>query len=1148
MVRILALLLLLPLAAMAQDRPSTILVLDGSGSMWGQIDGVNKIVIAREAVEEILEDFPADQALGLTVYGHRTRGDCTDIETVIAPAPGTSSAIRDYVATLNPRGKTPMTDSVIAAAEALRSTEEAATVILVSDGIETCNPDPCAAARVLEETGVDFTAHVIGFDVSGEAEAVAQMQCIAEETGGLFLTADNAEELGAALTQVVQAAPEPVFGSVMLRAELADGTLLTDPVLWDLSAATGEVMAGDYPGNPVQFGGLDLGDYTASAYWTVMEMEGSATFTLLDGVEQTVVVVFEPPVEPAMVSFLATLPDGTVIGEGIVWRLTGTDETVERREAGFERGLSEGAWQVIAERESDGAVVTQGIIVGADSQVVTAVFPEILPEATLTAFPEAPLGATVPVGWDGPNERNDYIDVATLDGERVNFTWVRTGDPVQLQMPAETGQFVIRYIRDQGKEVLASLPVTVTPIEVSVTPPATAVAGSTVDVAWVGPDYRNDYIDVTTLDGERVNFSWTRSGNPVGLLMPVDAGTYVVRYVLDQGRTVMARAEIEVTPVSAALTAAETAIAGEPLAVGWDGPDYRNDYIDVATPDGERVNYAWTRSGNPLDVLMPTEPGDYVLRYVLDQGRTVIATRPVTVGEVSARLEAPDTAIAGDTIQVAWEGPDYRNDYIAVARPGEDGYVNYTWARAGNPLELKMPAEPGDYEIRYVLDQGRVVIATRPISVTEVTASLVGPETAAAGATIQVGWEGPDYPNDYIAVFPLDGGNYVNYSYTRRGNPVDLVMPVEPGDYEIRYILDQGRNVLAAIPISVGDVAVTLNAPETAVAGASVPVEWTGPDYANDYIGVSVPGEGGYVNYTYTRQGNPLELVMPVEAGTYELRYYIAQGSTVAATRVITVSEVKPTLTVPATALAGETVQIGWDGPDYVNDYIGVSVPGEGGYVNYTYTRQGNPLELVMPVEAGTYELRYYIAQGSTVAATRVITVSEVKPTLTVPATALAGETVQIGWDGPDYANDYIGVSVPGEGGYVNYTYTRQGNPLGLVMPVEPGTYEVRYYLGQGSTIVAREQIEVSALKVQLVAPPTGTAGGTLMVGWDGPDYANDYIGISRPGEQGYETYRYTRTGNPVEVTLPDAPGDYEVRYYLGQGNTVVATMPLTVE
>ena len=190
-----ALTLSLAAPALAQERQNTILVLDASGSMWGQIDGVNKITIAREVVAEILLDFPVDQNLGFVTYGHRERGQCSDIETVVAPAPGTADEIARIVNELNPRGMTPMTDAVIAAAQALRHTEQAATVILVSDGIETCNPDPCAAARILAETGVDFTAHVIGFDVAGEAGALAQMQCMAEVTGGHFHTADNAAEL-----------------------------------------------------------------------------------------------------------------------------------------------------------------------------------------------------------------------------------------------------------------------------------------------------------------------------------------------------------------------------------------------------------------------------------------------------------------------------------------------------------------------------------------------------------------------------------------------------------------------------------------------------------------------------------------------------------------------------------------------------------------------------------------------------------------------------------------------------------------------------------------------------------------------------------------------------------------------------------------
>ena len=111
-------------SASAQDRPNTILVLDGSGSMWGQIDGVAKITIAQEVVTTLLETLPESERVGLMSYGHRARGDCTDIEPLVAPAPGTRDAIAAAVAAIKPLGKTPMTDAVIAAAEALRYTED----------------------------------------------------------------------------------------------------------------------------------------------------------------------------------------------------------------------------------------------------------------------------------------------------------------------------------------------------------------------------------------------------------------------------------------------------------------------------------------------------------------------------------------------------------------------------------------------------------------------------------------------------------------------------------------------------------------------------------------------------------------------------------------------------------------------------------------------------------------------------------------------------------------------------------------------------------------------------------------------------------------------------------------------------------------
>lgn len=184
----------------------SMLVLDASGSMWGQIQGRTKIEIAREAVGSMLKTWPANQQLGLMAYGHRSKGDCADIEVLKAPGVLDAASMQKAVNALQPKGMTPITASVRMAAEQLKYSERKATVILVSDGEETCNADPCALGAELEKLGVDFTAHVVGFDLP-EGKARAQLQCLAKSTGGRYVEARNAAELNSALGQLAKAAP-----------------------------------------------------------------------------------------------------------------------------------------------------------------------------------------------------------------------------------------------------------------------------------------------------------------------------------------------------------------------------------------------------------------------------------------------------------------------------------------------------------------------------------------------------------------------------------------------------------------------------------------------------------------------------------------------------------------------------------------------------------------------------------------------------------------------------------------------------------------------------------------------------------------------------------------------------------------------------
>ncbi len=892
----------------------TILVLDASGSMWGQIDGEAKITIAQRVIGDLLESLPDNQELGLTAYGHRVKGDCSDIEALVLPAQNTRAEILAAVNAISPKGKTPLSAAVLAAAELLRYEEDKATVILVSDGRETCNLDPCAIGVELEKTGVDFTAHVVGFDVANNPEATAQLQCLAENTGGRFLTASNADELSEALEEV--AAP---------------------------------VMPSEF-------------DITIAAHLNTH--------------------------------------DGRVITKDLIWTLTNVDDGMtlldHASQGQIDMTLSSGSYLVEVLRTSDEASNELTIEIGPDGgQYFTLTLPEIIEKATLEAPDTALLGATIDVVWSGPNAPNDYIFVSEIgakDGAYINLSRTRNGNPLGLMMPSEIGEYELRYIKYADTQILATKTITVLPVNVSLTAPQTAIVGADVVVNWDGPNYQNDFISVTkigTKGAKYVNYIRIRDSNSAALQMPTKAGQYEIRYILYQDKIVMARQVIDILPVTASLITADTAAAGEDLKVSWDGPDYQNDFISVAkigTKGAEYVNYTRTRDGADAILQMPTEPGEYEVRYVMHQDRTILARRVLSVVEVSASINAPDQADMGEDLVIKWDGPDYDRDYISVAKTGTDGgvYVNYTYTREGKSLRLQMPPEAGEYEIRYVQHQDNTVLARKLITVQQVRASITIDAEVSAGDDVIVNWSGPNYQNDYISVAEvgMDGGKYINYTYTRDGTPLRLEMPVEPGEYEVRYVQNQDNTVLARQLVVVNAISGQITAPARAAVGANVIVEWQGPDYQNDYISIAKIGsdDNKYEEYTYTRDGSPLRLQMPGTPGEYEIRYVINQDASVLLRRAITLDAVSATLDVPSSATLGNSVVVKWEGPDYGNDYIALAKVGapDGEYETYVYTRDGSPLLLKLQnIPAGTYELRYVMAQDKKVLARAVIEVVE---------------------------------------------------------------------------------------------------------------------------------------------------------------------------
>ncbi len=184
-----------------------ILIFDASGSMWGQINKVPKITIAKDTLKRVIKSWDNSIALGIMVYGHRKKGDCSDIEMVFPISKVDKKRVIDTISKISPKGKTPISRSLKLAADKLKYTEDKATVILISDGKESCDNNPCDMAKKLKREGIDFVAHVIGFNVDKTTDK--ELECIAKATGGEYFSAKDADSLNKALKKVVKKVSKP---------------------------------------------------------------------------------------------------------------------------------------------------------------------------------------------------------------------------------------------------------------------------------------------------------------------------------------------------------------------------------------------------------------------------------------------------------------------------------------------------------------------------------------------------------------------------------------------------------------------------------------------------------------------------------------------------------------------------------------------------------------------------------------------------------------------------------------------------------------------------------------------------------------------------------------------------------------------------
>lgn len=185
-----------------KQKTNVVILMDASGSMKAQIGGESRMSLAKKAIEDFTGQLPDDVNVSLFAYGHKGAGteadkqlSCSSIEELYPLGAYSAGSFQQAMDSFEASGWTPLAGAMEKAHDYLSSYDKEQfrnIVYAVSDGVETCDGDPVAAAKKLHDSEIEAKVNIIGFDVDDEGQN--QLKTVAEAGGGEYATVRNPSE------------------------------------------------------------------------------------------------------------------------------------------------------------------------------------------------------------------------------------------------------------------------------------------------------------------------------------------------------------------------------------------------------------------------------------------------------------------------------------------------------------------------------------------------------------------------------------------------------------------------------------------------------------------------------------------------------------------------------------------------------------------------------------------------------------------------------------------------------------------------------------------------------------------------------------------------------------------------------------------
>ncbi len=279
-------------------------------------------------------------------------------------------------------------------------------------------------------------------------------------------------------------------------------------------------------------------------------------------------------------------------------------------------------------------------------------------------------------------------------------------------------------------------------VKVTINTPKEAIAGTILPISWEKPNNIDGKINFQKASEKALFYAppnlYTKNQkeSKANIYLPSEPGDYMLRfYNTRDTKEAIVEYRVTLKPADIEFTAPEVAIAGTEIDITWRAPKDSSAKINLNYPSVKPFYNSkfsvLTKGKEKGKLLLPSDEGDYVLRWFNAYDRQLVLERPIKILKEKIVITAPEVAKPGEKITISWEAPMRSSAKLVLSGIDDDPKARpmaVIYTQGKTEYALTLPNKEGEYIIRWKNFSDGKIMAEKTISVLNKSKELSAPD------------------------------------------------------------------------------------------------------------------------------------------------------------------------------------------------------------------------------------------------------------------------------------------------------------------------------------------------------------------------------------------------------------------------------------